>query len=238
MASPAPSPSSPEPDWRYERKFEVRGVALAEIEMILRLHPAGFRTAYAPRWIDNVYLDRCDLRTFHRHVNGTPVRDKVRIRWYGAHRGPVASPVLEVKSKRGLVGTKAHHPLPPFEWGPAFAFEPLRRAALARIGDPVIAEFVGAAQPTLVNRYHRRYLISADGRFRMTIDTQLCFEAPPGRPLGPLSRFDERDLTVLELKYDVAHDADATHVASRLPFRLRKFSKYVQGVARLAGLEA
>ncbi|RIL06858.1 MAG: hypothetical protein DCC71_05165 [Proteobacteria bacterium] len=238
MTQPTPSPSSAEPRWRYERKFEARGVALAEIEMRLRLHPAGFRTAHPARWINNLYLDRNDLRSFTTHVNGAPVRDKLRIRWYGAADGAIAAPVLEVKSKRGLVGAKAHHALPAFAFGPGFDFAPLRAKALARIADASVAEFVALAQPALFNRYHRQYLVSADGRFRLTIDTALAFAAPPGRALGPFARFEERDLTVLELKYAVACDGDAARVAGRLPFRLRKYSKYVQGVARLTGLEA
>lgn len=236
MASPHPSPSHAEPTWRYERKFTAHGLPLAEVAMILRLHPACFRTAFAPRQVNNLYLDQSDLRSFHTHVNGAAVRDKVRIRWYGAATGDVARPVLEVKRKRGQAGAKTRFPLAPFTYGPGFDFEAVRRDALTRIGDVAVAEFVSGADPALVNRYQRDYLLSADRRFRLTIDRALCFERVHGRGVDAACRVDERDAVILELKYDVADEAAAQAVSRRLPFRLSKYSKYLNGITRLAGL--
>jgi hypothetical protein len=238
MANPIRSPSTAEPRRRYERKFEAARIAIAEIEMILRLHPAGFGCAFPARWVNNLYLDTNDLRAFHTHVNGAPRRDKLRIRWYGPARGTAAAPVLEVKSRWGQVGAKSRFPLPPFECGRGFDFDPIRRSVLERIADADLAEAVERAVPTLFNRYHRRYLISGDRRFRITIDSELCFEAV-GRGIGGgVARFEERGITVLELKYDVAHDGAAACIARHLPFRLGKSSKYVRGITRLMGLRA
>lgn len=237
MANPVQSSSTAEPLWRYERKFAAVRTAAAEIAMILRLHPAGFREAFPARWVDNLYLDTSDLHAFRTHVNGAPRREKLRIRWYGPAHGTVAAPVLEVKRRRGQVGAKSRLPLPPFAWRGGFDFEPVRRSALERAGDPDLAEALGRVEPTLFNRYHRRYLLSADRRFRLTIDSELRFEAV-GRGVGGFARFEERDTTVLELKYDVRHDGDAARIAGRLPFRLGKYSKYVQGITRLLGLRA
>jgi hypothetical protein len=236
MASPHPSPPSPEPTWRYERKFTAHGVPLAEVAMILRLQPACFRTAFPARQVNNLYLDQSDLRSFHTHVNGAAVRDKVRIRWYGAAYGDVARPVLEVKRKRGQAGTKTRFPLAPFVYGPGFDFEAVRRDALARIGDVAVAEFVAGAETALLNRYQRDYLLSADRRFRLTIDRGLRFERVHGRGVDAACAVDERDAVILELKYAVADEAAAQLVTRRLPFRLGKYSKYLQGITRLSGL--
>jgi len=35
---------------------------------------------------------------------------------------------------------------------------------------------------------------------------------------------------ILELKYGVAHDNTANHIAQQIPFRLNKSSKYVNGI--------
>ncbi len=237
MASPHPSPHSAESSWRYERKFEGGGLPLARVELIVRLHPACFRVAFPPRRVNNVYLDQVDLRSFRTHRDGAAVRQKFRIRWYGEAHGMVATPVLEVKRKRGMVGTKSAFALDPFEYGPGFDFEPVRRAALARIDDPGVAEFVAGAKPAIFNCYERRYLLSADKRFRMTIDSDLCFECVGGRALGAVSTFAEPGVTVLELKYAVENDRAANQIAGRLPFRVGKYSKYLQGISRLSGLE-
>ncbi len=236
MASPHPSPPFAEPSWRYERKFTAHGVPLAEVAMILRLHPACFRTAFPQRSVNNLYLDQADLRSFHTHTNGAAVRQKVRIRWYGAACGEVAHPVLEVKRKRGQVGNKSRFPLAPFVYGPGFDFAAVRRDALRRIDDVAIAEFVSGAEGALVNRYEREYLLSADRRFRLTIDRKLRFERVHGRGVDSASAVDERDAVILELKYDVADEGAAQQVTRRLPFRVGKYSKYLQGVVRLAGL--
>ena len=238
MASPLPSPPpSADPTWRYERKFEARGVPLAQIEMLLRLHPAGFRIAFPDRDVNNVYLDQPDLRSFRTHVNGAMKRQKFRIRWYGAAHD-ASRPVLEVKRKQGLVGTKSRFSMPAFPYDADFDFEPMRREALARIDEGGVAEFVAGAAPVVFNRYHRRYLLSADRRFRLTIDTALRFERIRRAGLGSLARFEERDLAILELKYAMQDDADATRIASRFPFRLGKYSKYLQGISRLTQLAA
>jgi hypothetical protein len=236
MASPHLSLPPAEPSWRYERKFTAHGVPLAQIEMALRMHPACFRTAFPQRHVNNLYLDQTDLRSFHTHVNGAAVRQKVRIRWYGAGRGEIAQPVLEVKRKNGAVGTKSRVRLAPFHYGPGFDFEKLRRAALAQIGDAALAEFVAGAEPALLNRYRRDYLLSADRRFRLTIDRELRFERVHGRGVDAPCAVDERDAVILELKYDAADDGAAQHVTRRLPFRLGKYSKYLQGITRLSGL--
>jgi hypothetical protein len=238
MTSPHPSLPPAEPTWRYERKFIAHGVPLAQVEMILRLHPACFRIAFPQRTVNNLYLDQPDLRSFHTHANGAAVRQKLRIRWYGTAQGEVARPVLEVKRKHGDVGTKTRFPLPAFVYGPRFDFEAVRRAALERIGDADVAQFVAGADPALVNRYRRDYLLSADRRFRLTIDRALRFERVLGRGVDAACAVEERDALVLELKYAAADEAAGRQVAARLPFRLGKYSKYLQGVTRLAGLPA
>ncbi len=237
MARPHPLPHSPDSSWRYERKFEAGGIPLAQAELIVRLHPACFRVAFPTRSINNVYLDQVDLQSFRTHRDGASRRQKFRIRWYGEARGTIAKPILEVKRKRGIVGTKLAFPLAPFAYGPDFDFEPVRRDALARIDDPAVAEFIGGSRPALFNRYERRYLLSADKRFRLTIDSALRFESVGHRALGALSQFSETGVTVLELKYAVEDDGAAKQIAGKLPFRLGKCSKYLLGISRLSGLE-
>lgn len=238
MASPRPSPPpSADPIWRYERKFIARGMPLSEIEMKVRLHAAGFRIAFPDRAINNVYLDQPDLRSFRTHVDGAMKRQKFRIRWYGA-AADAASPVIEMKRKHGLVGTKARFAMQAFRYDADFDFEPMRRDTVARIDEGGAAEFVASASPVVFNRYQRRYLLSADRRFRLTIDTALRFERIRRTGLGVLGSFEERGLAILELKYAVPDDADATKICARLPFRLGKYSKYLQGIARLTRAEA
>ena len=92
---------------------------------------------------------------------------------------------------------------------------------------------LGALRPTLVNRYSRRYFMSADGRFRVTLDTGCEYFSPlPGRESAGRWAIDDAS-TIVELKYAEGDDDAARDVTRRFPFRLTKSSKYVTGVGRL-----
>ena len=54
--------------------------------------------------------------------------------------------------------------------------------------------------PTLYNTYDRRYFLSGDGKYRMTIDRNMSFSKIGKTFISPYS-FDSRDI-VVELKYD------------------------------------
>lgn len=227
-----------EPDWRYERKFTAEGYSLSELEMMLRLHPAGFRSAFPARDVNNIYLDTPDLHCFRTHVNGTQARFKLRIRWYGAEYGRIARPVLEMKIKNGAVGTKERFALDPFDHSPGTDIDALRPQLLARIGSSQVADRMANVQAVVFNRYRRRYYLSADHRFRLTIDTDLGFHDIGARRIGTRTRWRENGISVIELKYAVEDDVFAPDIVGALPFRLGKFSKYLRGVARLTGLES
>ena len=223
-------------DYRYERKYHAPGVTPDQIEALIRSHPAHFVEPYPPRWINNVYLDSPGLGTFSVHVHGAARRRKIRIRWYGEAHGPTRRPVLEAKLRSGTVGSKLHFPLPGFVFDPDYRI-PLDalRAAHAEL-DPTARTLLEATEPALFNRYHRRYWCTADGRFRLTVDTQLSFHVVNDREWGPLREWVERRLTILEFKYAARDDAEAGRIAARIPYPLGKFSKYVYGIERLSGL--
>ncbi|MDJ0864989.1 MAG: VTC domain-containing protein [Myxococcota bacterium] len=232
MKSRTTSPPADQ-SYRFERKYQAWRSSPQELELMLKLHPAHFIDAYPPRFVNNIYLDSPGLANFITHVDGSWSRAKLRIRWYGDAHGHLERPVLEVKIKRGLVGTKRHYPLEPFDFDGSFDLEKVR--SRVRAADSEADELLSTAGPALFNRYHRRYYRTADARFRMTMDTEMSFHVVNGRAWGPVSEYRERDLTILELKYDVGDDPDAGRIAAGLPFLLSKNSKYVYGIERLSG---
>jgi len=215
---------------RYERKLLPGGCSLSEVLALVRRHPALFREVYPERIINNVYLDRADLSDYFDHINGVAQRSKLRIRWYGALHGCVAAPALEHKVKDGYVMGKTSEPLPAMELNGRLDqrfLEDLRRRAT--ISERAKFE-LDARHPTLVNRYSRRYFLSGDGRFRLTIDTGLQFlspetlreqwaaEPPPGFEI------------VIELKFVPEAAGSAEGITSAFPFRVTRCSKYVLGI--------
>ena len=217
---------------RYERKFLVRELQLAEIESLVRIHPALFRTAYPPRWVNNVYFDLPGLDNFSANIGGTEHRVKLRIRWYGDLFGRAEHPVLERKSKHGLLGTKEAASLPPLKLAPGFSAREVEAYVDGAGLPPEWRVETRAQDAVLLNRYRRSYFLSSDSRFRLTVDSELEFR-PVGRLASPqLFREVERGTVVVELKYDPELDVEAERIASAFPFRLTKSSKYAAGIER------
>lgn len=203
-------------DYRYERKYRLSGLSKAWLEQMIRLHPAGFRTLYPERRVNNIYFDTADFSAYRLNVIGAPHRRKYRLRWYG-DVAALQHPVLEVKIKNAELGYKEHYPQPDSQW-----------SGLPHLLRHLPALREQALQPVMVNRYRRNYWGSADGRFRITVDDSLQFAAyrPGCAPHFLLSD----DALILELKYAAEDDADAQHIFAGLPFRQTKNSKYVTGV--------
>jgi len=225
----------PPTDLRYERKFLPAGRSVAEVVALVRQHPALFREAYPERPVNNLYFDTPNLRHYYDHVSGHARRVKVRLRWYGEFHGRIDNPRLEFKRREGLLGGKTTHRLPPFTVNGGFD-----RAALAALwagadlSEATRLRLCGVV-PVLANRYRRRYFVSADGQFRVTLDWALeTYDARASAHAPRVLRLDEPSL-ILELKYDAAHAGEADRVASAFPFRLTRCSKYVLGIDRLAG---
>jgi hypothetical protein len=225
------APSQPS-DYRYERKFCVSGLTDREVESLIRLHPVMFLEVYPPRWINNVYLDSLDRRNYRDNLDGIDHRVKVRIRWYGDLLGPEVRAALELKIKLGLLGTKRHFPLMPFSVDNARRIIRMRDA-LERSAIPQVLKLeLLSLEPALLNRYRRKYFQSADGRFRITIDSQMESYRIRASDHQLLHRSVDRTSTIVELKYDPAHDPDAPRISNRFPFRMTKNSKYVSGIER------
>ena len=219
--------------YRYERKFLVDRLDQYQVMGLIKRHPAMFYQPYPPRFINNFYMDTADMMNYHDNVVGAANRHKARIRWYGDLIGQIEDPVLEFKIKRGLVGTKKHHPIPGFEVVPGFEAQMVMLSAAASDLPPEVKRYLRTVDIVLLNNYHRRYYVSKDGRFRLTLDTGMAFYR-----IGRLSnrlvnkQIDQRNV-IVELKYDIDHDVSAYRVSTFFPFRVTKSSKYVQGIDRV-----
>lgn len=203
------------------------------VEQTIRLHPAHFTELYPARAVNNCYFDGPARRFYWDAVHGRRRRLKVRIRWYGELFGPASRPVLELKRKSGPVGTKQGFPVAPFSLDRESELPALSGWFPANQLPEEIEPAMGALRPALINRYLRRYLISADRRFRLTFDTRCEFY----RVTPPRARVDRSPhdpfITIIELKYAVQHDDLAAEITHRFPFRITKSSKYVMGMERL-----
>jgi hypothetical protein len=191
-------------------------------------HPAAFREVFEPRQVNSLYFDTYDFADLSDKVEGNSEREKYRIRWYGKWENELPNPYLEVKKKVGLLGEKERFALADFNWSEVKDASQLLLHIATQI-PPHHAFALRARRPALYVAYQRRYWLSQDGKYRLTLDWDMCY-AQPRAPLAFVSK--DRESLILELKYDEADDKQAERISSRFPFRVTRSSKYGMGVGQ------
>lgn len=220
-------------EYRYERKFFIEGMDARQVISLVKLNPAMFQGTYPPRAVNNIYLDSPWMEDYFDNVSGISDRRKNRVRWYHSFYRVVADGVLEFKIKRGIVGTKLHHPFPKFIFDDRFSIPYFRHIVEGSRLPPAIKLHLSGLRPVLANRYQRWYFATPDRRFRVTVDTDLSFYH-----LNPFTnRFINKQVDhqniVLELKYKMKDDPEVEKICAAFPFRLTRSSKYIQGIERV-----
>ncbi|MEM6337729.1 MAG: VTC domain-containing protein [Bacteroidota bacterium] len=217
-------------DWRYERKL-LAPLRPAVVEALIRQHPAGFREAYPERWVNNVYFDTPGRSAYRATIEGERDRVKTRIRWYGDAQGN-AEGRLELKIKRGFLGTKRVFGLPKHQLHLPFDARALQRL-LGQAGLPEdVQRHLTPLEPVLINRYRRGYFEAAGG-LRLTLDTDLTFSDATSFSLTAARAHSRASL--LELKYPPSRIRDAERTSQGFPFRVTKHSKYAIGLELVNG---
>lgn len=214
---------------RYERKFMIDAMDYYAVEQQIRIHPAAFSPIFHPRYINNIYLDTNEFDFYFDNVSGRSSRKKARIRWYGEKEGFVEKPVLEFKIREGMLGNKISFPLKPFNVDENLSNEILQDVFRNSNLPDWALENLLFMKPALLNRYLRKYFLSFDQKFRLTIDNELTYFGI-GSNNNHLSERYATDDIIVELKYDFVNDDEAVFVTNELPFRLTKSSKYVNGI--------
>jgi SPX domain protein involved in polyphosphate accumulation len=216
---------------RYERKYLITEYSFQEVRQLLKFHPACFSEIFHERIVNNIYFDTLGFSHFYDNIDGSTERLKMRIRWYGNLFGEIPKPILEYKIKNGLMGKKDSYPLQSFSLnknGDLLQFE----AALSSLPKQVKDEMRGV-KPSLLNSYTRQYFLSADKKFRITVDRHLCFYHILNKRNTLNSCVMDHSTTVMELKYDCDQEIKAKEVSAAFPFTMTKSSKYLQGLERM-----
>jgi SPX domain protein involved in polyphosphate accumulation len=221
---------------RYEFKYTF---PLEQFDYILhsvKNLPAMFHEIYHERQVNNIYLDTDNFDNYYANVNGVGNREKFRIRWYGALFCAVQHPVLEVKRKFGLVGDKKSYPLLPFDTHEnfsAFAIRESIRTYLSEKDGPGNEKYLFLSRamyqkPVITNHYQRRYFMSADHRYRITLDYDIQYHKVDSVMIDPAGIHENR--LVMELKFDMESYIDLNEFMLNFNVRNTRNSKYVNGI--------
>lgn len=217
---------------RYEVKFVSTRMRLHELAHWIRVHPAGFRSPYPPRKVNNVYFDGHQLQAYHENLVGNSARSKVRLRWYGDGFRP-ESAVIEVKRKRNMLGWKLSYATGAVDLE-ADSWLRIRRRLRADLSAEARAWLDASPQPVLINRYDREYFVSWDQRVRVTLDAhQSVFDQRfAGRPNLTFPA-NLPNTIVVEFKFAPEDRAEGMWAIQGIPIRASRNSKYVIGVQSL-----
>jgi len=213
-----------ESKFRYERKFIIQHSSKKKLFNDIKLHPASLKEIFFKRKINNIYFDKYDLDYFKNNIQGNSERSKIRLRWYGDEN--TIKPKLEIKIKRGLVGKKFVLSLEKVnlvsrEMTSSIISQVLKKNKLNAIKSKILL-------PTLYNSYSRRYFISADSNFRITIDQDQIFRSTNHNLSNPYKL--KSDALIMEIKYHRSQDHLIDGLTQHFPFRVSKNSKYVNGI--------
>lgn len=221
------------PDQRFERKFYLPGLSKRVFEVMLKNHPMRFREVYPQRFVNNIYLDTFDLSNYSDSVIGISKRMKVRLRWYGALKGNIEKPRLELKIKNNMLGAKAGFQLN--EISIDNELSKIRIINLFRASNiPMhLLLYLKSLHLVLMNRYIRKYYRSSDGNYRITVDSMVNYYRLSQLRNSFSHKATNKNVTIIELKYDKACDKYAKYVTCHFPFRVNKISKYLEGVKKL-----
>lgn len=206
---------------RYERKYRIENVDINLIKQVIRMHPAGLRTIYPDRQINNIYFDTPDLTTYKENVVGIATRKKYRVRWYAWDPLNVIQPQFEIKYRDNEIGTKDIFPISKFNFNNLDLL-------INEVNE--LSKTFAQLLPTLQNSYKRAYWGSLDGKFRITLDWDLSYASMSTSLAFTGHQQFEKNIAILELKYDKEHELEADRISQYFPFRRTKNSKYVNGV--------
>ncbi len=222
-------------DARYEIKFIARESEHGSIIQWLKLHTARFYQPYPDRWINNVYFDTHDYFAYSENLSGASARTKVRYRWYGQHELPQAGS-LEIKLKRNYFGWKKRFRIEntPYEKGDNW--RTIRKKIIEQAGSEAKIWLDSQPHQTILNRYHREYFVTHDGRVRITIDKDQSVYDQRYKPYpNILHRANNPQILVVEVKFDRNDREYASEVIQGLRLRVSRNSKYMVGMKSIHG---
>jgi SPX domain protein involved in polyphosphate accumulation len=191
-------------NYRFERKIPIYKYSVEFMEQVLKSHPLGFKRQYPKRLVHNIYYDDEVLTFYNQNINGDANRIKIRARWYNRH----FRPVIEIKKKKGLVGTKTNILTD--------------HKSEEQLNKRIYKEY--NLKPKIKNNYEREYFVSYDKSIRITLDFNLKFFDIKG---NEFYKHDKPNL-ILELKYD--NELIPSNIFDNLNLRVKKYSKYVEAV--------
>ena len=219
----------PSNKYRYERKFIVPSHFSNQAILTVRqeLH---CKDLYESRQVNSIYFDTDDLKFARQNIDGDSRRVKLRLRYYG-DINEFRNPQFEEKIKFGNTGKKNIYEVGNFSKN--LLMQSLDFNKKRNILSVEVQSLLGNLKPIILITYLRKYLISKDGEFRFTFDTNIrCVPLDFNNISLSIANkiFFHYQYHLLEVKYDIKQDNKLSNLLRFFPLRISKSSKYISGL--------
>lgn len=192
---------------KIDRRYELKSYFnLQQFNLIYEFlfKDLMLKKIFHDRKVQNIYFDDSNFTSAFDKIEGNPFRIKRRIRFYDNKK----KFFYEKKIKKG-----------------DFVYK--KTEQLISVQDKINFLKYRNLNPVITNKYIRSYFYSDLFRCRVTIDSNLCHSY-----YGKNLSFTRKNIKIIEFKIG---EENINFLQSKidLPFRLKKFSKYYDGVYNL-----
>jgi hypothetical protein len=210
---------------RQEIKFNTYSVYENNILNWLTLN--NFQEIFKKRHVNNIYFDDLNLQCLMANLHGDSNRFKIRLRWYD---GRTDKSFFEIKIKKNIFGYKKIYRIDDIPIYHGISKSHLITSIEKKLAKDFSNRFDRFKFIQLVNSYDRRYYLSSDKKFRITIDKNIqTFDQRKSGVLNLMHKFFSQDKIVVEIKCQKLDQKQIINLFNNFPLRASKNSKYVDG---------
>ena len=207
---------------RFERKWLYRSNDyLTLINSLIRSN-LFFSTQHPNRRVNSIYFDNTNLSSIRQNLDGVSEKKKIRVRWYGS-QNQLMNPILEIKSKKGMVTNKETYKIEELE---GLQFLDLKNLDLIKNVVNSKNKSKNIIEPILTTNYDRQYFVSNNSKVRATVDYNLhSINLKNLSQMQIVKNFSF--ICVLEIKYPTNLDKYVRQNLKKITLRLSKNSKFI-----------
>ena len=210
---------------RQEIKFNTYSIYENNILNWLRLN--NFHEIFKKRHVNNIYFDDLNLQCLMANLHGDSNRFKIRLRWYDNNLDNL---FFEIKIKKNIFGYKKIYKIKDLSIYHVISKNSLINSIEKKLPKDFNNRFNRFKFIQLVNSYDRRYYLSSDKKFRITIDKNIqTFDQRKNCVLNLMHKFFSQDKMVVEIKCQKLDQKKIITLFNDFPLRASKNSKYVDG---------
>jgi len=205
---------------RIEKKFIINSMFDDNIINLIE-NKIGFKEIFEERQINNVYFDDFNLSRFYANIDGNFLKEKWRLRWYGKTFGENKIVTLEQKSRIGNIQFKKTEMTSELNVFNNMMTDVFYDKLPNRLKNLYIINF---------NKYKRRYFANKDKSIRITLDKNVSYSNIFKEKIFKINKIYEDKRIILEIKSVVNNEDILQSICQKLPLRVSRNSKYVNGI--------